>query len=152
MASIKTALGTSNQAFTVTLTSLGNAAARESTAIDNSGNLYLAVRIAVKVKANASGTVATGVVNVYVYETADGGTTYTSPATGSNAAVTPTVPTNFRFIGAINVVANAVTYVGHFLYDNPAEKWGIVVENLSGATLDASVGSAWHQGIFQSVA
>lgn len=157
-ATVKALFGTSNQAFTITLTSRTNTACQESTVIDNSTSLYLDALVMVKVKANASGTGSNGVVNVYAYGTADGGTTYSGSATGSNAAYTPTVPTQLRLIGTINVVANGVTYNGGpFSVANAfggvlPEKWGIVVENLSGATLDASVGNAWYQGVYQQVA
>jgi len=158
MSDIKTAYGTGNQAFTITLTSLANAALRESTVVDNTSNLFLDALVFVKVKANASGTAATGVVNVYAYGTVDGGTTYSGSASGTDATYTPTVPTQLRLIGTINVVANGVTYNNGPFSVNQAfggvlpAKWGIVVENLSGATLDASVGNAFYQGIYQTVA
>ncbi len=150
---IKSSYGTSNQTITCTITSLVNGNARASTAVDNTTNLFLDALVAVKVKSNASGTGAAGYVNVYAYGTADGGTTYTQSATGTDAGITLTVPPNARLIGTINVVANAVTYNGGPFAVSGAfggvlpDHWGIIVENQSGATLDASVGSSWYQGI-----
>lgn len=157
-ADVKEKFGASNQAITCTVTSLANGGARASSAIDNSANLYFDELVFVKIKSNAAGTSATGTVNVYAYATADGGTTYTESATGSDAGITLTSPPNARLIGVINVVANSLTYnagpfsvaaaFGGVLPDH----WGIIIENKTGAALDASIGSAWHQGILaQSV-
>ncbi len=150
---IKSSYGTSNQTITCTITSLTNTSARASTALDNTSNLFLDVAVFCKVKSNASGTNAVGYVNVYAYGTADGGTTYTQSATGTDAGITLTTPPNARVIGTINVTANAVTYnAGPFSVSKGfdgimPDHWGIIVENQSGATLDASVGSCWYQGM-----
>lgn len=151
----KTKYGTSNQPITITLTSLANNGQQGSDAIDNSTNLHLGVFVFVEVKSNTTGTVTSGYVNVYVYGTADGGTTYSDGVSGSNGGVTLTNPPNLRLLGVINVVANATVYGGGpfdiaAAFDGEIpEKWGIVVENKSGATLDASVGGAWFQGILK---
>jgi len=144
--------GTNNQAITCTITSLANNGQRGSLAVDNTSNTFLDALVFIKIKTNASGTSATGYVNVYAYGTADGGTTYSDGVTGSDAGQTLTSPPNLRLIGIVNCVANATTYnggpfavalaFGGVLSDH----WGIVVENKTGATLDASVGSAWYQG------
>ncbi len=150
----KSQYGSNNQALTCTITSLANNGQRSSAAVDNTSNLYLDALVQAIIKSNASGTSATGYVNVYAYGTADGGTTYPD-GTGTNAGVTLTSPPNLRLIGVINVVANATVYnsepmsvaaaFGGILPDH----WGIVIENKTGATLDASVGSAFYQGIYQ---
>lgn len=158
MSSVKSAYGTSNQALTCTITSLANNGQRGSLAVDNTSDLFLDALVFVKVKANASGTLATGSVNVYAYGTADGGTTYGDAVTGTDAAQTLTAPPNLRLIGVINLVANAAVGDGGPFSVAQAfggilpDHWGIVVENKSGATLDASVGSAWYQGAYSTVA
>ena len=152
MSTIKSLFGSSNQAITITIASLANNGARESTVIDNSSNLFL---VQLKIKSGGSGTSATGFVNVYAYATADGGTTYGEGATGSDAAITLTSPTNLRLIGVMNIVANATTYKSNAFSVAAAfggvlpEKWGIVIENKTGGTLDATGGnhSAFYQGI-----
>lgn len=155
MSDFKSKYGTNGQAITITITSLANNGQRESTAVDNSSNLYLDALVSVKVKSAAASTSPTGYVNVYAYATTDGGTTYGGGATGSNAAITLTAPPNLRLIGVINVVANSTTYTSDPFSVAAAyggvlpEKWGIVIENKSGATLDGSVGSAWYQGVLQ---
>ena len=144
---IKQQFGTNNQAITCTFTSLANAAARQSTAIDNTTNLHFNAKIFIKAKTNASGTSATGVINIYIAETADGGTTYSENAGASDAAITLTAPPNVRLVGVLNAVANSTTYYGCFTaYDLP-DHWVLIIENKSGATLDASIGSAWYQGV-----
>jgi hypothetical protein len=155
MATIKPLYGTSNQSITCTITSLANNGQRSSLAIDNTTNLFLDALVNVKAKSNASGTSATGYINVYAYGTADGGTTYGGGESGmgTDAGVTLTSPPNIRLIGVINMVANATTYnsgpmsvaaaFGGVLPDH----WGIVIENKSGATLDASIGNSFYQGV-----
>jgi|SRR5215831_24624 len=147
--------GTNNQSITCTFTSLTNNSQRQSTAIDNTSNLFLDALVQLKIKSAASATSTTGSVNIYAYGTADGGTDYSDGATGTDGSITLTSPPNMKLIGVANVVANSTTYIagpfsvaaafGGIIPDH----WGIVVENKSGATLDASVGSAWYQGIQQ---
>lgn len=157
MSDIKAKYGTSNQAITCTITSLANNGQRQSTAVDNSSNLFLDALVFVIVKSAAAATSSTGYVNIYAYGTADGGSNYSDGASGSDGAITLTSIPNMRLIGVINVVANSTTYkagpfsvavaFGGVLPDH----WGIVVENKSAATLDASVGSAFYQGVYAQV-
>ncbi len=146
--------GTSNQTITITITSLTTGSFRQSTVVDNTSNLFTNALVHVKVKSNASGTSATGYCDVYAFGTADGGTTYAGGAGASDAAYTGQLSALVR-IGRIAVIANATTYNGVFAV-GPAyggdlpDHWGIVVDNESGATLDASVGSSWYQGIYGS--
>ena len=155
MSDIKAKYGTSNQAITVTLASLANNSARASTAVDNTSNLFLDALVAINIKTGASGTSSTGYVNVYAYGTADGGTNYTEAATGSDAAITLVVPTNLRLIGSLNCVANATTYkagpfsVAAVFGGAMPDKWGIVIENKTGGTLDGTEGS--HLKVYQGV-
>jgi hypothetical protein len=155
---IKAKFGTSNQAITITLASLANNSARASTVIDNSSNLFLDALVQLHIR-SGSGVSASGYVSIYVYGTADGGSNYTEGATGSDAAITLTVPPNAKLIGIINIVASTTTYkAGPF---NVAaafsgvlpEKWGIIVENKTGAALDSTEGNhaKFYQGWFNQV-
>ena|ERR1019366_7825495 len=58
---------TANQTITCTITSLTSTSKRQSTAIDNTANLYFDAGVSVIVRTNASGGSASGVVNVYAY-------------------------------------------------------------------------------------
>ena len=143
--------GTSNQSITITLDALANNGQRCCLVVDNSTNLFEDALVGLKIVAPASGTSATGAVNVYAYGTADGGTTYGDTATGTDAGVTLTSPPNLRLIGTVNVVANSTTYNGSLLSVATAfdgvlpQKWGVVVENKTGGTLGAG-NAAWYQG------
>lgn len=149
---IQSKYGSNNQSVTCTITSLTNTSMRQSTAVDNTTNLFLDALVQVKIKTNASGTAGSGYVAIYAAATADGGTDYTDGATGSDGGFTATSPPNVRLIGIINAVSNATTYVGGPFSVAAAfggvlpDHWVIIVENQTGATLDASVGSVWYQG------
>lgn len=152
---IKQKFGSNNQTITISLGSLANTSARQSTEIDNSSNLFRDALVSVKVKSGASGTATTGIVNVYAYATTDGGTTRTENAGASDAAITLTSPPNAILIGVIAVVANATTYYGGPFSVARAfggvlpEKWGIIIENRCGGTLDATGGN--HAVTYQGV-
>jgi hypothetical protein len=147
MASIKVAYGTSTS-LTLTLASLASSATagRESTAIDNTSNLYLDAIVQVKV-ALQSGTPANDkAVYVYAYGSEDG-STYTDNATGSDAAITLRAPTNLRVIGVIECPdSGALTYESSPMSVAPVfggilpRKWGIVVRNYTGVALSATEG------------
>lgn len=155
MSDLLTKYGSSNQALTLTIASLANNGARESTVVDNSSNKFIDALVQLKIKSPAASTSSNGTVEVYAYGTADGGTTYGDGATGSDAGITLTSPPNLRLIGIINVVANGVTYKSNPMSVAAAfggilcEKWGIVIVNKTGGTLDATGGnhSAFYQGV-----
>ncbi len=145
--------GTANQSLTCTITSLANNGQRGSAYVDNTSNLFLDALVFVKVKTASSSTSSTGTVNVYAYGSVDGATTFSDGVGGTNAGVTLTSPPNVRLVGVVNCVANSTTYYGGPFSVSLAfggvlpAYWGIVVENKTGATLDASTGSAYWQGI-----
>lgn len=155
MADIKQKFGTSNQTISITIASLANGSANASTAIDNSTNLYMDALVSLKVKSPASSTSSSGSVVLYAYGTADGGTTYTEGATGTLAGITLTSPTNARLLGVVNVVANGTTYIaGPFAVaaafgGTLPEKWGVIMLNSTGGTLDSASGN--HAMVYQGV-
>lgn len=145
MASIKEAFGTST-GMTCTLASLATASARESTAVDNTTNLYLDALVYLAVKLQTGTPGSDKCVNVYAYGSEDG-TNYTDNATGSDAAVTMRAPTNLRLIGVILTPdSGGLTYKGGPFSVAPAfggilpRKWGVVVENRTNITLSATEG------------
>ena len=154
MGSLNEQFGSSGQSITCTINSLTNTSARQSTAIDNSTNLYIDALVNVTIVSAASSTSSTGYVAIYAVGTVDGGSTYGEGAGSSDAAITLTVPTNAKLIGILNVVANSTTY-----HSNPfsvaaafggvlPQKWVIIVQNESGATLASSGNSAQYQGVY----
>jgi hypothetical protein len=128
--------------ITITLAGLASAGQRSSTTISNISTLCLDALVQVKVRSNAAGTSATGLVNIYAYSSIDG-YTYEENLAGLDMGVTLTTPPNLRLIGSINVVANSTTYISSLMSVAQAYNgwlpptWGIVVENKSGAALDA---------------
>lgn len=159
MASIKESFQNTVQNLTITLASLANGSARQSNVVDNSSDGFLDVLISFNMKTAASSTSATGYVNIYAFGTTDGGANYTENAGASDAAITLVSPTNLKFIGQANLVANSTTYkMGPFSLaaafgGQVPQKWGVVVQNNTGAALDATEGShvKTYQGIYSSV-
>ena len=150
--SLTPSYGTSNQSITCTINSLASAGQRGSTSVTNSTPFRDAL-VQITIVSASTGVSTTGIVNVYAYGSANGGTIYGDTATGSDAGITLTSPPNLKLIGTLNVVADSVTYHSNPLSVAAAfngrlpQQWGIVVENKTGATLAASGNSAWYQGI-----
>ncbi len=152
---IESKYGSSGQTITCTLASLANGSSRASTAIDNTSSLFLDALVFIRIKSGASGTSSSGYVVVYAYGTVNNGTNYTEAATGTDAGLTLTSPTNLKQIGVVNVVADATSYsagpfsvaaaFGGVLPDH----WGIVVTNVTSGTLDGTEGN--HLKLYQGV-
>lgn len=146
--------GANGQAITCTLASLASGSQRQSAAVDNSSNLFPDALVAVDVKTNAAGTSATGFVDVYAAGTVDGGTTYSGGAGGTDAAYTGKLTALAR-LGRIDATANATTYLGGpwsvaaAFGGSLPQKWSIVVDNETGAALDAT--EANHTKQYQGV-
>jgi hypothetical protein len=156
MATLQGKYGTEKQGITISLASLANASARASTVIDNTTNLFLDAMVQLQIKSGAASTSAAGYVNVYAYGTVDfADSFYPEGITGTDVGITLVVPTNLKQIGAINIVANATTYVSEPMSVSAAfngllpSHWGIVVENQTGGTLDTTEANhlKWYQGI-----
>lgn len=163
MSDVKTAYGSSNQALTITLTSLADSstAGRESTVVDNGSNLWLDVLISAKIKTANSGSIAApSSVFLYAYASTDNGTSYPDAATGTDAAITLNNPTQLKLLGVIYAAAINTQYKGGpwslaALYGGKMpQKWGVVVVNDSGTALSAtgSDHGVWYQGVYATVA
>lgn len=144
------AYGPNNQAFVITLTSLGNGSGQQSDEVDNTSQVYDDILVVVKIKTNAAGTSANGSISIYGIGTVDGGSNRTDGAGASNAAITIA---GAPVIGTGAATANSTTYIyGPFSVAKafggvmPA-KWAIAVVNNSGAALDASIGAAAYQPV-----
>jgi hypothetical protein len=162
MASVKQAFGTTGQSLTITLTSLADAAGRESTYVDNGTNLYLDALVMAVIKTQNSGTISDPkAVYVYAYGTSDTGTpTYPDAVTGSDAAITPNDPSNLKLLGTIGVAAINTTYKGgpwsvaSLFGGKLPERWGVVVYNDCGTALSATGSDHYvkYQGVYATVA
>lgn len=146
--------GTST-AITITLASLADSAARESTAIDNSSTLYDDIIVQVKFKLQTGTPGNAKAVMIYAAGSEDG-TKWTDNATGSDAAVTMRSPTNFRTLdtvltpdsGGLTYVSNPVGLAAFFGGVLP-RKVNIVVSNLTNVTFSATAGdhAATYTGV-----
>lgn len=147
-------------AMTITLASLSNNSARQSSEVDNSTNRYLDVLVTIKLKTGGSGVAAAGGVTLFAFGSINGGTTRTENAGGSDAAITLTNPPNARMIGFVNAVANATSYVAGPFSVAAAfggvlpQRWGIIVYNESGAALSSTGGDfdLSYQGVTSELA
>lgn len=153
-ATIKTAYRATNTALVVThLASLANSTTQStgiwaSAYVDNTVNLDVDEQVYVTITTGASGVNSSGTFSVYAYGCLGGTTTCTDGVSGSETStVTLTNPTNLVKLSSCNAVANSTAYTcGPFSIANafggavPA-RWGIVIQNLSGAAL-ASTGNA----------
>jgi hypothetical protein len=153
---IKQAFGTST-AMTITLTSLADAAARESTIVDNGTNKYLDALVQVVCELATGSPANEKCIYIWAYGSEDG-TDYTDNATGSDAAVTLRIPHNFKMLGVINTPdSGGLAYKSHPMSVAGAfggvmpRKWGIVVENQSGLAFESSGHEAHYTGIYTTV-
>lgn len=158
MADIKLKYGTDGVAITITLASLGSSATagQESTAVDNSSDLFMDALVQVKFKLAAGAPANDKAVYVYAYGTSDqSGPVYPEAVTGSNAAITLNDPTGLRIIGIINTPTNGATYISEPMSVAAAfggilpKKWGVVIRNYSGQAFTAVGGD--HKAIYQGV-
>ena len=100
-----------------------------------------------KIKANAAGVSATGLVHIYAYGSSDDQATRTENAGSTNAAITVNAQTNLRLIDSIHLNANGMTaYFGPLAVENAfggtlPKFWGVVIQNKSGAALDSTAGN-----------
>lgn len=144
MANLSQAWAANPSAVTITLTSLADNNARESTAIDVTalGNV-LDLLLRIKTNGQAGGT---GILRVFLYaalETAS--PIYTDGVTGSDAAFTAANIKNsvqlppLQMNAATGVVYGPVGLAAFFGGALP-KKLGLIIENKSGATLSATGG------------
>lgn len=152
---IKQKYGSSSQAITITVASLVTNTARASTVVDNSSNVFTDALLSAMLKTGT--TTANTYIQVYVYGTSSGGTRYTGGATGSDAAYTMVSQSPLIPIGRIGVPdTTARTYnagpwsVAQAFGGSLPDHWGVVVENQSGANLDATAGNhvVEYQGVY----
>lgn len=121
-----------------TLAALANGSARESSNIDNSSTLYDDAMFTLKVQLAAGTPASDKCVYVYFAGTEDA-VLYTEPATGSDAAITISTPTNLTLGMVINCVSNATNTftktlgsVAMIFGGVLPRKWNFIVENKSG--------------------
>lgn len=160
MADIKAKYGTFGQAITITLNSLASSATagRESDIIDNSSNLYLDALVQVAISFPNLTPANDKAVYVYAYASVDGGTTCSGGVSPTDGVYNFDDPTPLKLIGIIptptankNYVSSALSVAQAFGGVLP-QKWGIIVRNYTGQSLNGSGNAAQYQGVLgQSV-
>ena len=157
MPEVKPLFGTPGVDVTITAASLGNGAARESTAWDWSP--FDDILLEVTLMGGASGVSTTGVATVYAYATVDNGTTYTEGATGTDAAITIPAVTQLFVVGVLFINANGQVRkggpwsLGAIFGGTLPAKGGIIILNETGAALDGTAGNhhVQYQGVSRQI-
>ena len=132
------------QTVTITNTSLTNGSWRQSTAVDNGTNKFIDAHLGGSIQVGTTPT-AGGTIDIYAYGTYDG-TNFTAGASGTDGSYTADGEEGLlKFVTSIAVDATSdQDYV--FGPESIAavfggvlpETWGIVIENNTGATLNAT--------------
>src|SRR5262245_61602598 len=158
MATVKWAYATST-AITCGVASLADSAARQSTAVDNTSNLYLDAIVQGKFKLQTGTPSNQKLIYIFVYGSEDG-TNYTDNATGTDGAITLRVPTNMKLgdiiqcpdSGALSYISNPFSVASCFGGVMP-RKWGVAVANYTGITFDTTAGNHYvtYTGLTQTV-
>jgi len=129
--------------LTITLASLASSVAgvgRQSTIVDNTATKYTQVDVILQVKTQAT-TAASSVVSVYlIRDDGNASPKRTDAAGASDAGLTQL---NAELIGTLTTGATtaAQTITGIFPVLSPGPKWGILVVNSTGTTLDTTAGN-----------
>lgn len=147
MATLKELLTASVTPITISLASLASGAWRQSLFVDNTTNDFLDVWVQVNAK---TGGTAAGTVDLWLYASIDGGTTYTDGASGADAAFTAT-DTPQIFLGRLQTPTATTQYhsslfsVQQAFGGNVPPRWGLLVHNTNGGALDSTAGNFLEQ-------
>lgn len=133
----------SSTALSITLASLANGSARQSTIVDNTTDRFSRVIVYAKVK---QGTSPTGnkTVTAYLLRDDNNGTNHRTDGAGSSDAAITVL--NAQLIGIMNNKSSPSTgdvLYGEFTIDNPGPKWGIAIQNDTGVNLDSTGSNHW---------
>jgi hypothetical protein len=158
-ATIKVSYRATNTSLTITaLNSLANSTSQttgiwESAVLDNTTNLDVDEIVTIQATTGASGVSASGFLGVYVYGCLGGTTTCTDGLSGTQGTASLTNPTNLIKVATCNAVANSTAYVcGPFSVSSAfggtlPPKWGVVIQNNTGAALASSGNSVAYDSV-----
>lgn len=128
-----------------TCSGIADNSARESTALDNSSNLYMDAFIQGSIAAATAALTTNPIAYVRAYAGLDGGTTFTGNASGSDAAMSndgvPQKVSNCPIVGTVPMTTMSQTYESDVFSIAAAfggvlpDRWGIVLENQTGQAI-----------------
>lgn len=143
MAVTKTTYSTA-QTVTMTNTSLTNGSWRQSASVDNGTNLFIDAHLGGSIQVGTTPT-ANGTIDIYAYGSYDG-TNFTGGASGTDSAYTADGE-ELLFPLLLSIIVDATSdqdyvfgpvSVAQAFGGVLPETWGIVIENNTGATLNAT--------------
>lgn len=153
----KIAYNGAGASITITLNSLTSSttAARQSTAIDNTSNLYDDAMVTVVISTSSSSLAAPNAVYCYISAEFDAVPNYdqdTGVMGATDAAYTLDNPTNLRLGAIINCSTNSKVYNKSFSVAQTCggimpSKWVLVINNQTGQSLNSSGNSSTYCGI-----
>ena len=133
-------------AIPITIASLANDGRRASTAVDNTSDRFIDALVQLKIKSGAT-VGGSPVVNIYAYAAIHADQLgYSGDASGVDGAYNGTF-LNCHSIGSVACIAAATGYVSKvfgvasLFGGRMPDKWGIIIENKTGAALDAVASS-----------
>ncbi len=132
-------------ALTITLASLGNGSAKQSTIVDNTTDRWSRLIIYVKLRQSTTVTpTANRTCTVYLIRDDNHGTNHRTDGAGASDANITLL--NATLIGILNnkpAPATGEYLYGEFIIDNPGPKWGLAVQNDTGTALGTTAGDHW---------
>ena len=135
--------------FTITLASLANGSARQSTILDNTTNDYPAALVYMRIKSGAAAPTVGTTYEIYLLRSDETPTLADDAAGASDAAITIE---NAPLLGTIVVTASAAkNFYG--VFDTASmgvlgPKWGIAVKNNSGQALSTTEGDHGYEYVY----
>lgn len=137
--------GAAGTAITLTLTSLANGIWRQSASVDNTSNLYVDALVGGSIQVGTTPTLG-GTIDIYAYGQYDASGEYTAGASGSDADYTADGEQYLlKPVATIIVDADSdidyewgPTSIAQAFGGIMPQRWGLVVENNTGSTLNAT--------------
>lgn len=140
-------------AVTITLANLASSATagQKSTEVTCAGEPLGILEVTIAL-ANADTVGNDKGTSVWIAQSHDAGTSYDDGVTSADAAYTPAVPNNLRWLGMVSTPVKNVVYSRRFMIFEPPEKFIVVVRNYAGIALAASGSSVNYYPVTETIA
>ncbi|MEW5803901.1 MAG: hypothetical protein AB1847_17540 [bacterium] len=130
--------------ISISLAGLPTGSARSSLAIDNTVNRFLDAMVTLSIPLGVGSPVDQKLINIWFYASEDG-TGFLDNASGLDQSIVKRNPTNWRGPFVLNtpdsgglVYTAVVPSVGTYFNKVMPRKWGVIIENQSGVSFDAT--------------